>query len=85
MVPLGETSVGVAGGGPMLTVIARPALQALVPPALEALTNQLYDVLFASAVVGAKVHVPVPLGHPAAVAVTLWLTATPTVFCTSSE
>lgn len=81
-VPDGETVTGAAGGGGTeveFTVIDFAALQALVPALLEAFTNQLYEAPFASAALGVKEHV---LVHPAAAGVTLWLTATPDVFCT---
>ena len=83
VVPEGEIVTGVAGtlGPAALTVIALPALHALVPLALVAFTNQLYEVPLPSAVVGVNVHVLV-VAQPAAVGVTFWLTATPAVFCT---
>lgn len=85
MVPLGETAVGTIGApAGRLTVIVIVALKALVPAALEALTDQSYVAPFASAILGLKEQVPEPDAQPAAIALTLLLIAMPDVFCTTS-
>lgn len=83
-VPVGEIGTGASGtlGPAALTLMPRAALQALVPTLFVAFTNQLYEAPLESAELGVKVHVPVPAAQPAALAVMLWLTATPDVFCT---
>lgn len=81
--PEGATDTGAEGGvGPAAeTLIVLPALHALDPTELIAITNQLYVAPLVSGVDGVTEQVPLP--HPRSEAAYTDATATPDVFCTT--